>query len=525
MGVSTAVYRKQQLPNYTVFDEQRYFVRRQRTLRVRRRRDPGRRRHLRGRLVPGPARRHACRRRRSCWSCPMARRTTRMQQELRRDIVASRARETRLPIVYVNRVGGQDELVFDGASFVVDADGDVCAAIARVARDARTRPIFDGAVIEAVRGALDARLEHNVYWALVIGVRDYVDKNRFPGVLLGLSGGIDSALTLAVAVDAFGRDRVRAIDAAVASTTRRSVWTMPATMAGILGVRYDEIPIDDAVQGFHATRLRTNFKRTGTDATEENIQARIARHAADGPVEQVRLPSCSPPATSPRWPSAMPRLYGDMAGGFAVLKDIARRWSTVCRNYRNGFGRVIPERIITRPPSAELRADQTDQDSLPPYAILDAILEAYVEHDPQSRPKLSRRGHAAERRVQGGSPHQDQRIQAPAGGGWHQDHAARIRQGLALSDHLGVERVEARCLADKRLPDPRSVLGGTELVTATCWCNLQTYVQGRSGPGWARPSISLQRGGAMKKVEAIIKPFKFDEVGKVFPRSAFPGSP
>jgi NAD+ synthase (glutamine-hydrolysing) len=211
-----------------------------------------------------------------------------------------------------------------------------------------------------------------------MGVRDYVGKNRFPGVLLGLSGGVDSALTMAVAVDALGRDRVRALmlpsiyNAAISLEDAR-------TMAAILGVRYDEIPIDDVFTSFKRT-LAGEFEGRAEDSTEENIQARIRGTllmALSNKFGSIVLTTGNKSEMAVGYAT----LYGDMAGGFAVLKDISKTLVYRLCQYRNSLGRVIPERIITRPPSAELRPDQTDQDSLPPYDVLDAILEAYVEED------------------------------------------------------------------------------------------------------------------------------------------------
>ena len=282
-----------------------------------------------------------------------------------------------MPIVYVNRVGGQDELVFDGASFVLDADG---ALAQQLPAWHETVAIvdFDGARPRHVRGALDARLEPHVYDALVMGVRDYVRKNRFPGVLLGLSGGVDSALTLAVAVDALGRDHVRAVmlpspyNAAISLEDARE-------MAGILGVRYDEIPIEPVFSAFLES-LAPEFRDLAPDAAEENIQARIRGTllmALSNKFGSIVLTTGNKSEMAVGYAT----LYGDMAGGFAVLKDIPKTLVYRLCHYRNSLGRVIPERIITRAPSAELRPDQTDQDSLPPYEVLDGILEAYVERD------------------------------------------------------------------------------------------------------------------------------------------------
>jgi NAD+ synthase (glutamine-hydrolysing) len=217
-----------------------------------------------------------------------------------------------------------------------------------------------------------------VYEALTMGVRDYVGKNRFPGVLLGLSGGIDSALTLAVAVDALGRERVRAIMMPSAYNAPISLEDARA-MAGILGVRYDEIPIEPMLAAFLES-LEGEFREREADATEENVQARIRGTllmALSNKFGSIVLTTGNKSEMAVGYAT----LYGDMAGGFAVLKDISKTLVYKLARYRNELGRVIPERIITRPPSAELRANQTDQDSLPPYDVLDAILEAYVEQN------------------------------------------------------------------------------------------------------------------------------------------------
>jgi NAD+ synthase (glutamine-hydrolysing) len=389
-GHVAAVYRKQQLPNYTVFDEERYF-------------EPGT-----GACVidvagvrvgiiicedvwfPGPARvaRDAGA---QVLVVPNGSPYHTRQQALRREVVDARVEETGLPVVYVNRVGGQDELVFDGASFVVDGGGTLAQQLPAW-HETIALVEFDGAVPKMVRGGLDRRLEPHVYAALTMGVRDYVEKNRFPGVLLGLSGGIDSALTLAVAVDALGRERVRAL-------MLPSVYNAPMsledarTMAGILGVRYDEIPIDAVVEAFKHT-LADEFRGRAEDATEENIQARIRGTllmALSNKYGSIVLTTGNKSEMAVGYAT----LYGDMAGGFAVLKDINKTLVYRLAHYRNSLGRVIPERIITRPPSAELRPGQTDQDSLPPYDVLDAILEAYVEED-LSPAEIVARGHPAQ---------------------------------------------------------------------------------------------------------------------------------
>jgi len=370
------VYRKQQLPNYTVFDEERYF-------------EPGHApcvvdvdgTHC-GMLIcedvwyPGPSLQAQAAGARVMVVVNGSPYHTR-QQAARIDEVSARARETGLPFVYVNRVGGQDELVFDGASFVMAANGDVVQQMPAW-HEALSLATFADGVPKPVRGSLDARLEYHVYEALVMGVRDYVGKNRFPGVLLGLSGGVDSALVLAVAVDALGAERVRAV--MMPSPYTRGISLDDAReMAAIVGVRYSEIPIESAFESYLAA-LAGEFEGRAPDAAEENIQARIRGTllmALSNKFGSIVLTTGNKSEMAVGYAT----LYGDMAGGFAVLKDISKTLVYRLCRYRNSLGRVIPERIITRAPSAELRADQVDQDSLPPYDALDGILEAYVEHD------------------------------------------------------------------------------------------------------------------------------------------------
>jgi NAD+ synthetase len=388
-GRVDAVYRKHCLPNYTVFDEDRYF-------------EPGTAPcvvDVDGTRVgvivcedvwfPQPAREARDAGAQMVVVVNGSPWHTR-QQALRLAQVRARAAETGLPFLYVNRVGGQDELVFDGASFALAADGMVAQQMPGW-REAIAIAEFEQGAWKAVRGGLDDALEANVYAALTMGVRDYVDKNRFPGVLIGLSGGIDSALTLAVAVDALGRDRVRAL--MLPSRYNASISLEDArAMAKIVGVRYDEIPIEGPFEAFLGA-LSAEFAGLPVDATEENIQARIRGTllmALSNKHGSIVLTTGNKSEMAVGYAT----LYGDMAGGFAVLKDVAKTLVFRLAHYRNGLGRVIPERIITRPPSAELRADQTDQDSLPPYEVLDAILEAYVEHD-TSPADIVARGFAA----------------------------------------------------------------------------------------------------------------------------------
>ncbi|AOJ14059.1 NAD+ synthase [Burkholderia vietnamiensis] len=304
------------------------------------------------------------------------------KEALRIDILRARIRETGLPMVYVNLVGGQDELVFDGGSFVLDGDG---ALVAKM-------PLFDEghAIVEfdgarPLPGAIAPELpvDAQVYRALVTGVRDYIGKNGFPGVLIGLSGGVDSALVLAVACDALGPERVRAVMMPSRYTADIST-TDAAEMARRVGVRYDEIAIAPMFDAFRAA-LAGEFAGRAEDATEENIQARIRGTllmALSNKFGSIVLTTGNKSEMAVGYCT----LYGDMAGGFAVIKDIAKTQVYQLCRYRNatpdyGTRDVIPERILTRAPSAELRENQTDQDSLPPYDVLDAIMRMYMEED------------------------------------------------------------------------------------------------------------------------------------------------
>ncbi len=299
------------------------------------------------------------------------------KQHLRHDVMRSNVTAQGLALVYANQVGGQDELIFDGYSFVMDRHGKVCAQLQHFEEDLQIVE-FDGA--EPLPGACapDLPVEAQVYKALVLGVRDYVRKNGFPGVLIGLSGGVDSALTLAVAVDALGAEQVRAVMMPSPYTAEIS-WVDSRDMVQRLGVRYDEISINNCFQAFRTT-LATEFAGLAEDATEENIQARIRgtilmamsnKHGSivltTGNKSEMAVGYCT--------------LYGDMAGGFAVIKDIAKTLVYRLCDYRNGVSEVIPERILTRAPSAELRPDQKDQDSLPPYDVLDGIMQRFMEQN------------------------------------------------------------------------------------------------------------------------------------------------
>lgn len=283
--------------------------------------------------------------------------------------------EQSLPLLYANLVGGQDELVFDGASFAMQADGTIGALACAFQEDLLLVDVGTDGVLS---GRLEAPLteEDELYRALCLGVGDYVRKNGFPGVLLGLSGGIDSALVLAIAVDALGADRVRAV--MMPSRYTADISAIDARdMAERLGVHYEEIAIAPMTEAFEAS-LAHAFAGQPVDVTEENIQARV-RGTLLMALSNKFGPLVLTTGNKSEMATGYCTLYGDMAGGFAVLKDVVKTWVYRLARWRNTRSPVIPERIITRPPSAELRADQTDQDSLPPYELLDDVVQRYVE--------------------------------------------------------------------------------------------------------------------------------------------------
>ena len=303
------------------------------------------------------------------------------KQQRRHQVLRDRVRETGLPILYCNMVGGQDELVFDGGSFAVDADGALAYQSASfeerldIVRFENGR--WNSEVLELARP-----LEEDAYEALKCGVRDYLGKNRFPGAIIGLSGGIDSALTLAVAVDALGADRVRAVMMPSPYTAQMSL-DDSREMVRRLGVRYDEIPIEPAMKVF-GELLAPQFSGLPEDTTEENLQSRIRGMilmALSNKTGAIVLTT----GNKSEMATGYATLYGDMAGGFAVLKDLYKTFVYRLSNWRNSVSPVIPQNIIDRPPSAELKPGQTDQDSLPPYEVLDAIIEAYMERDEAPR--------------------------------------------------------------------------------------------------------------------------------------------
>jgi NAD+ synthase (glutamine-hydrolysing) len=305
----------------------------------------------------------------------------------REQMMRSRALATGLPLVYAHLVGGQDEIVFEGRSFALQADGELAGRAESFRENlfaVDARRAAEGGVRLAGPIAAEREDDADLWDALVLGVRDYLGKNGFPGAILGLSGGIDSALVLAIAVDALGAGKVRTVMMPSPYTADIS-WIDARAMAERMQVRYDEISIVPEFKAFKASLLN-EFTGMAEDTTEENIQARIRGvflMALSNKFGSIVLTT----GNKSEMATGYCTLYGDMAGGFAVIKDLAKttvfrlaRW----RNQNDPYATCaapIPERIITRPPSAELRPDQTDQDSLPPYEVLDAILERYMEND------------------------------------------------------------------------------------------------------------------------------------------------
>jgi NAD+ synthase (glutamine-hydrolysing) len=303
------------------------------------------------------------------------------KQRNREDIVGRCVKELGLPVVYVNMLGGQDELVFDGNSFVMDGGGTIVM---------RAPPFEEGiypvefehanGVVRVVPGTVSPELgdAESVYRALVMGVRDYVGKHGFPGVVMGLSGGIDSALTLAIAVDALGKDKVHAVMMPSPYTSQMSLDDARG-QADALGVKYSVLPIGDMMKAAEAT-LREEFAGRQPDTAEENIQSRCRMVLLMG-ISNKTGKMLLTTGNKSEMAVGYATLYGDMAGGFAPIKDCSKLLVYRLSEYRNSQGAVIPRRVIERPPSAELRPDQKDSDSLPPYEVLDPILEAFIEED------------------------------------------------------------------------------------------------------------------------------------------------
>lgn len=300
------------------------------------------------------------------------------KQGRRHDTVRLRQKATGLPVMYLNLVGGQDELLFDGASFALNKRGEYAATAKHFEPDLlslSTDALKD--FIPSPAPTLPSTTE-NVYDALVLAVKDYVRKNGFKGAVLGLSGGIDSALTLAIAVDALGKDNVQAVMMPSRYTSDMSLIDAEQE-AKVLGVQYTTIAIERAYTTF-LDLLKDEFENLPTDTTEENLQARcrgVLLMAISNKTGKLVLTTGNKSEMSVGYAT----LYGDMAGGFAVLKDVPKMLVYELANYRNTISEVIPANVISRPPSAELAPDQIDENSLPPYSILDAILERYVEQD------------------------------------------------------------------------------------------------------------------------------------------------
>ena len=407
-GAVIAEYAKQQLPNYSVFDEKRYF-------------QPG--------TTPTVFAHcgiqfglSVCE---DIWQDAPTRQAAAAGAQIilnlnaspfhagkiaeREAMVAQRAIDHGVAIVYANLVGGQDELVFDGASFVVDRSGEIVARAAGFVETTLTVEVADNGLIEKFpptslfqrekspppplfqrgeeekppleKGGLGGfRFDElaTIYAALVLGVRDYVHKNGFSGAVLGLSGGVDSALTLAIAVDALGAERVEAVLMPSRYTADMSN-ADALEQAQLQGVKTQTIPIEPAFQAF-LTLLAPSFAGQPLDVTEENIQARcrgVILMAISNKTGRILLTTGNKSEMAVGYAT----LYGDMAGGFAPLKDVPKMLVYRLARYRNTPAVVIPERVLTRPPSAELRPEQTDQDSLPPYEVLDVILQRYIEED------------------------------------------------------------------------------------------------------------------------------------------------
>ena len=378
-GNTLLQYRKRELPNYKVFDEKRYFKPGAGTSIV----------EIKGIKIatlicediwePTPAR--AAKEAGAQLIVVINGSPYALNYQQRREAaVRERINDVKLPVVYLNLLGGQDELVFDGNSFVMNARGEVVQRVAPFVEGIFAADINMGDVVEPQPGHIETPLseEASVYGALVMGVRDYVHKHRFPGVVLGLSGGIDSALTLAIAVDALGADRVHAVMMPSRYTSQLSL-DEAASQAKALNVRYDIISIENMFDSVQKA-LQPVFDGRKPDATEENIQARcrgILLMAISNKMGSMVLTTGNKSEMAVGYAT----LYGDMAGGFAPIKDCSKMMVYRLARYRNGISPVIPQKVIDRPPSAELRHDQKDTDSLPPYEILDAILELFIESD------------------------------------------------------------------------------------------------------------------------------------------------
>ncbi|WP_444903781.1 NAD+ synthase [Microbulbifer sp. CnH-101-E] len=379
-GELVAEYAKQKLPNYQVFDEKRYFTKGDQPCVV----------DIKGISVGFSI----CE---DIWHREPIQQTVEAGAKLilninaspfhrgkslqRQELISTQARVAETPIVYVNWCGGQDELVFDGGSMAVDADGQICARAEEFAEQLLPVSVSQqSGRVTLLPGEVAPLMGDlaSVYQALVLGVRDYVNKNGFNGVVLGLSGGIDSALTLAIAVDALGKDRVEAVMMPFHYTSDLSK-TDAADQAQRLGVNYREIGIEPIFDAFMGA-LAEEFAGNARDTTEENLQAR-ARGVLLMAISNKKGAMVLTTGNKSEMAVGYATLYGDMVGGFNALKDVPKVLVFELARYRNTVSEVIPETVITRPPSAELAPDQADTDSLPPYEVLDEILNLYVDRD------------------------------------------------------------------------------------------------------------------------------------------------
>ncbi|EJD6408527.1 NAD+ synthase [Providencia sp. CRE-3FA-0001] len=300
------------------------------------------------------------------------------KEHIRSDLLVDHCQRTNMPIVYLNQVGGQDELVFDGGSKVLANKGKQVYQLAEFEEQVATVHFEDLVLVTDGGAQEETNSVAQVYQALVLATRDYITKNGFNGAILGLSGGIDSGLTVAIAVDAIGKEHVQAVMMPFRYTSEMSIHDAKE-QAELLGVEFDIVSIEPMFDAFMA-QLAPMFEGTATDTTEENLQARcraVILMAMSNKRRRLVL------TTSNKSESAVgySTLYGDMAGGFDVLKDVPKTLVFELAKYRNTISPAIPQRVIDRPPSAELAPGQLDQDSLPPYDVLDAILEGYVEKD------------------------------------------------------------------------------------------------------------------------------------------------
>lgn len=376
-GELQARYFKQQLPNYGVFDEKRYFQQGNERCVV-----PFKGYHL-GLLIcediwinePIDALKQAGA---DLVLSINASPYNREKPHVRTQLIKEHCQRTHLPVIYLNQIGGQDELVFDGCSKVFDERGTITHRLAAFDEQTAVVELDELTIIPMVDPAPELSPLAQVYQALVLATRDYVTKNGFKGAILGLSGGIDSGLTVAIAADALGKESVQAVMMPFRYTSEMSIHDAKE-QADLLGIEFDTVSIEPMFDAFMA-QLAPMFKDTAADTTEENLQARcraVILMAMSNKRRRLVL------TTSNKSESAVgySTLYGDMAGGFDVLKDVPKTLVFELSKYRNTLSPAIPQRVIDRPPSAELAPGQTDQDNLPPYDILDAILEGYVEQD------------------------------------------------------------------------------------------------------------------------------------------------